>query len=212
MIKSGPLTFNNFVLTLLSLVCVLLAVNAYKAFEFKQSSAADDFFNKPWASDDYFDSVLIHPQRIRQPQIASQIQELEAPLAFMVWPQERKNLSKLWQDALREQINQTPFKAQAWRQLSFAEYYLQTAPENRVWAITVGATLAWWHTSERLLFVRHCVLEYEVFKSLMPVLCDRLIASLPANASMQRLAQGMGVKVKYLQWLLLQNKENIESN
>jgi len=193
---------------LLAIVFSLLALNAYWAFEFKQFSSSNDSSNNVVVSDNKRPSLLFHSNVQLQDELANKVKDLSTPLSFMVWPLERRVLSKPLQKALHAQINQKPYMLNAWRQLSFTEYYLQLPPKERVWSITVGAKLAWWKTPERLLFTRHCVVDYETLAPLIPSLCKALISSLPSDRSTLRLAQDMGVKVKYLQWLLLQNQQN----
>lgn len=200
-------TQRNILLIVAAIIFSILALNAYWAFKLKHAFEAGDLLDSSTHNKPPRSSWLVHSNVLPQELLVKKIKNLSEPLEFMVWPQERKVLSKPIQHALHELINQKPYMLDAWRQLSFTEYYLQMPPQERVWTITVGAELSWWETSERLLFVRHCVIDYEVFNALMPSLCKRLIDSLPSNRSTLGLAQDMGVKVKYLQWLLLQNAQ-----
>jgi hypothetical protein len=200
----------KWLLGLFAAVFFVLAINALWAFNFKLTTF--DKVSVDSVNSIVSPSLLISEGLIQKRVFDDTIERLSKPLDFMVWPHERKVVSLKLQAVLHERINFNPFDVLLWRRLSFAQAYMGAPVYERAWTIAAGVKLGGWKTSERLLFARHCIAEYDVFKIIIPSLCQRLIQTLPSDRSTFRLARDMGVKRRYLEWLLLHSMTSIESD
>lgn len=200
----------NALLSIAVVILCILALNALWAFDYKRTAngKAAVFSSERIIQP----SLLISEGTIQKRTIDSDIARLSEPLDFMVWPQQRKMASIKLQSVLQQRLNLNPFDLQAWRRLSFAQAYIDTPIDERIWTIATGLKLGGWHTSERILFTRHCVAENELFKSTLPEFCQRLIQALPNDIPTSRMARYMGVKPNYLKWLLLQSPYQAEGD
>jgi len=130
--------------------------------------------------------VKSRPRDVRKRQLLEQSE-------FMVWQQESQAVADELLQILREDINQNPFSASAWRDLTFVDKRTSTPIAQRVWALERALVLSRWNKVELTKLTHHCVNEYRVFQRAASDLCSELTRRLPNDAHLPVLAQQLGV-------------------
>lgn len=145
----------------------------------------------------YVSSLVLEDEKLN-----IEIENRSKAFEFMVWEQERRNLSRELSDLVRQRINLDPFNGTLWVQLAFLQKESGASHDERAWTIERAAKLTNWNLDERSKISRYCIDEYTEFQHVGSRLCSSMIAQLPSHWSVQLTAHKMNLSISKLKAVL----------
>jgi len=193
---------HTFLALSLAAICGWLSVSAWQAMDGLAGDFASSVNMSSGSFNPYIDNRLVSQQ-----QLSGQTRVLRQRLEFMVWPQERQQLSQNLVQLLQQKINLDPMNSSLWVQLSLAQADANIELAERISTIRRGLLLSRWSRDNRLILTRPCVLEYQELTKLEPDLCHELLNQIadgmPIDKKLRRrIAAAMGVKADVLKDVL----------
>jgi hypothetical protein len=176
----------------LILISVALAFNAFLA-----SRAIDADSQELLGSNFYISS-----KELRNRRLISQLESQSRGLEFMVWEQERSDLSKDLSELLWQRINLDPYHGANWVRLIYLQKEAGASIGERAWTLERAATLLKWNIEDRMRISYYCFSEYSDFITLIPDICSPLILNLPSQWSEKNAAERIKVPLEVLRSVL----------
>jgi hypothetical protein len=173
-------------------ISIILAFNAFFA-----SRVVDTVGRESLGANFYISSKELHSQRLM-----SRLERESKGLEFMVWEQERGDLSRDLSQLLWQRINLDPYHGADWLQLTYLQKDAGASISERAWTLERAATLLRWNFEDRASVSHYCFTEYADFIKLIPDTCSSLILSLPPQWPDQHAAQRTNVRLNVLRSVL----------
>jgi hypothetical protein len=123
-------------------------------------------------------------------------------LEYMVWEQERGELSRSLSKILWQRINLQPLNGSNWLQLSSLQKDAGVSISDRAWTLERASTLLRWNINDTTRISHYCIAEHADFTKFIADLCSSLIAKLPSAWSDSYMAARVEVPLSVLQSVL----------